>query len=210
MASNHTENYGLCQWEATDQVLRTDFNEDNAKIDGGLEQLRGAMERKAEQTVVDALSQTVAQKADQRALETEINARAEAVAVLSEKAGMQLIRRMTLAEGSEKIKLDLSDVDWNRWAMVHILIIPVIDDTYDVGSSAGGLGLPYRASGSLLMAFYPMFHQNQRIWGTYWPSYQGSQEISTTMTFQSLQYMDFSATNYIFLPGTVIEVWGQK
>lgn len=33
MASNYTENYGLCQWEATDQVLRTEFNEDNAKID---------------------------------------------------------------------------------------------------------------------------------------------------------------------------------
>ena len=33
MASNYTENYGLCQWEATDQVLRTEFNEGNAKMD---------------------------------------------------------------------------------------------------------------------------------------------------------------------------------
>lgn len=33
MASNYTENYGLCQWEATDQVLRTEFNEDNKKAD---------------------------------------------------------------------------------------------------------------------------------------------------------------------------------
>lgn len=39
MASNFTENYGLCQWEATDQVLRTDFNEDNAKIDVALKGL---------------------------------------------------------------------------------------------------------------------------------------------------------------------------
>ena len=36
MASNYTEQYGLCQWEATDQVLRTDFNEDNAKIEAAL------------------------------------------------------------------------------------------------------------------------------------------------------------------------------
>lgn len=36
MASNYTENYGLCQWEATDQVLRTEFNEDNAKLDDAL------------------------------------------------------------------------------------------------------------------------------------------------------------------------------
>lgn len=33
MASNYTENYGLCQWEATDQVLREEFNQDNDKID---------------------------------------------------------------------------------------------------------------------------------------------------------------------------------
>lgn len=37
MASNYTENYGLCQWEATDQVLRTEFNDDNQKVDAALE-----------------------------------------------------------------------------------------------------------------------------------------------------------------------------
>lgn len=37
MASNYTENYGLCQWEATDQVLREEFNQDNAKIDAMFE-----------------------------------------------------------------------------------------------------------------------------------------------------------------------------
>lgn len=37
MASNQTSSYGLSQWEATDQVKRTDFNADNAKIDAALE-----------------------------------------------------------------------------------------------------------------------------------------------------------------------------
>ena len=36
MASNQTANYGLNQWEATDQVVRADFNADNAKIDAAL------------------------------------------------------------------------------------------------------------------------------------------------------------------------------
>lgn len=36
MASNYTTNFGLCQWEATDQVQRTEFNVDNAKIDAAL------------------------------------------------------------------------------------------------------------------------------------------------------------------------------
>ena len=42
MATNHTTNYQLCQWEATDKVLRTDFNEDNAKIDAALSALAAA------------------------------------------------------------------------------------------------------------------------------------------------------------------------
>lgn len=36
MASNYTSNYGLCQWETADQVLREEFNEDNRKVDGTL------------------------------------------------------------------------------------------------------------------------------------------------------------------------------
>ena len=45
MASNYTENYGLCQWEATDQVLRTVFNEDNRKVDEALSDLAEARKR---------------------------------------------------------------------------------------------------------------------------------------------------------------------
>ena len=45
MASNYTENYGLCQWEATDQVLREEFNQDNEKIDAALGEL-AALEAK--------------------------------------------------------------------------------------------------------------------------------------------------------------------
>lgn len=36
MASNQTQNYGLSQWELTDNVRMEDFNEDNAKIDAAL------------------------------------------------------------------------------------------------------------------------------------------------------------------------------
>lgn len=39
MASNYTEHYGLCQWKATDQVLREEFNQDQAKIDEALKAL---------------------------------------------------------------------------------------------------------------------------------------------------------------------------
>ena len=44
MSTNHTPNYNLCQWEPGDQVKRTDFNEDNAKIDAALMGLAAKME----------------------------------------------------------------------------------------------------------------------------------------------------------------------
>jgi len=41
MSANYTENYNLCQWEPSDPVLRTDFNEDNAKLDAALASIAG-------------------------------------------------------------------------------------------------------------------------------------------------------------------------
>lgn len=66
MASNYTEQYKLCQWEATDQVLRTDFNEDNQKIEVELTRLSSEATRlDAEKanassfsTMVDILAET--------------------------------------------------------------------------------------------------------------------------------------------------------
>ena len=60
MASNQTTNYQLNQWESTDQVLRTDFNADNAKLDAVLAGLAEDVSGKAGQTALDALSSTVA------------------------------------------------------------------------------------------------------------------------------------------------------
>lgn len=44
MATNQTTNYQLNQWESTDQVLRTDFNADNAKLDVALADLAEGLE----------------------------------------------------------------------------------------------------------------------------------------------------------------------
>ena len=56
MATNQTTNYQLNQWEPTDQVLRTDFNADNAKVDTALADLA---ENKADQADLDTLSGAV-------------------------------------------------------------------------------------------------------------------------------------------------------
>ena len=66
MATNQTANYDLNQWLSTDQVLRTDFNADNAKLDAVLAGLAETAAGKAEQTSLDAL---VASKAEQTAVD---------------------------------------------------------------------------------------------------------------------------------------------
>ena len=73
MASNYTENYGLCQWEATDSFVRTEFNQDNARIDAALKDLE---DTKAEQAALSSLSATVSGKASQssvNSLSTAVN-----------------------------------------------------------------------------------------------------------------------------------------
>ena len=57
MATNYTTNYQLNQWEPTDQVLRTDFNADNAKLDAAL---AGLDSGKADGAALEALSTQVA------------------------------------------------------------------------------------------------------------------------------------------------------
>ena len=44
--------YNLNQWEATDKVLRTEFNEDNSKIDAALNSLAGQVAGKAAQSAM--------------------------------------------------------------------------------------------------------------------------------------------------------------
>ena len=45
MSTNKTTHYQLNQWEPEDKVLRTEFNEDNLKIDQALAALAGAVPR---------------------------------------------------------------------------------------------------------------------------------------------------------------------
>ena len=61
MSSQKTEHYELNQWLATDQVLRTDFNADNAKIDGALAEKAQAADLEALSSAVSGLSATVAE-----------------------------------------------------------------------------------------------------------------------------------------------------
>ena len=101
MATNQTANYDLNQWLSTDQVLRTDFNTDNAKVDAALAGLAETAAGKAEQTSLDAL---VASKAEQ----TAVDALSAQVAALPRIAAGTYVGTGT-SDSSGPCRLDFTD-----------------------------------------------------------------------------------------------------
>ena len=185
MASNYTENYGLCQWEATDQVLRTEFNEDNTKVEAAL----------------NTLAENVAQKADQTAL--------DAVETLATKSRFTKLQEIKTATASARIVIDLSDVDWSQWDKVHLDMITTngsqmemyINNTSSqyvltVGGSQG----KYQPRVTLYVGFQPerMIFLGQR-----------NAFYSTGTTFSQLKQLIIYGSDDMD-PGALFEVWGEK
>ena len=67
MANSYTANYGLCQWEAGDQFIRSEFNQDNAKIDAALKRVAdtAAADLQAVKVQLQSAAQTAQDTAEQ-------------------------------------------------------------------------------------------------------------------------------------------------
>lgn len=67
MASNYTTNYGLCQWESGDQFIRSEFNQDNQKIDTALKRVAdtAAADLQAVRVQFQSAAQTAQSTAEQ-------------------------------------------------------------------------------------------------------------------------------------------------
>ena len=86
MSARKTENYQLNQWEASDQVLREDFNRDNTLLDSALALLAEQVSTKAETSALNALSTRVNKKADMETLTAvlqKLNLKADSSSVTS-------------------------------------------------------------------------------------------------------------------------------
>ena len=114
-----TANYKLNQWEASDPVLRADFNADNAKIDAAI---------KAE---VDA--RTSAVQAVQSALNTEISTRSQSMGTLTEQTKLHTILTYNQRSSTQQFTVDLSNVDWSQWRQVYLVF-----QLYGSGTCSGG------------------------------------------------------------------------
>jgi len=94
MASNYTSNYSLCQWEASDKVLRTEFNADNAKIDAAIKAVDSRVDGKASNLALSSLQSTVNglknSKADKTALDSVKTTVSQHTSTLDKKGNCQI------------------------------------------------------------------------------------------------------------------------
>ena len=230
MSNNHTTNYNLNQWEATDKVLRTDFNEDNAKIDAALKTnadaiaaetaaRTAAVNSKADAATVAALSETVSSKADAAtvtALSQTVAGKADQADVdaLTAKAGTQLIKRVTLSETAEYYHFDLTDIDWSQWSTVTIRLKPtlVTGDTFRFYLYMGNVApqLTYNPIPLAVLHLFPLFDETSKILGLFFPGNHEGNGLQFDYTYSQIKKLELSPEESDFLAGSVFEVWGNK
>jgi len=144
MASNYTPNFNLCQWEAEDQVLRTDFNTDNARIDA-------ALAAKADKSALNSLQGTVNSlstgKADQSALDALKTTVNQQGATLAGKGNCQIyaVRHTGTGSYGESSPTSLTFPSVPELVLIArggqtLILIPGETVTWTIGSS-GGVGM---------------------------------------------------------------------
>ena len=204
MASNQTSNYGLNQWEATDQVLRTEFNADNLKIDTALKTLSSQVADKAAQSTVNSLTQVVCSKANQSQVDE-----------LAAQVGHQLLSQASLTEGSEYVKLDLSATDWTKWSMIIVTFQPVLDSGSSFSVSITGTErereLDDYFTSHVRLHLFPGYDPEVTLFGQVWPEagYDGNYFMGTFPIGQCTGGY-FSAFRTTFLTGTIAKAWGVR
>ena len=102
MSTNKTQHYQLNQWEAEDAVLRTEFNEDNQKIDGALSALSAGLEGAATVEQLTALS--------------------GALQSVQAANRLELLLDRTLTQNTEKVALDVSQLDMGSYLKLFLVV----------------------------------------------------------------------------------------
>ena len=150
---DHTTNYQLSQWEATDRILMSDFNDDNAKIDAALKSQADAIAAKAAQSALDTVSgQLAAEVAQRQAADT----------ALENQVGLKLIKTVDVPSGSGSAQVSLTDLAWGSWKTVHMLLHLPMRDGHTVMCYLNGNTDASVADATgdtrCLVSFFPMYN----------------------------------------------------
>lgn len=179
---NRTSNYNLCQWEETDRVRRTDFNEDNAKIDQAMAQERAARE---------AVSGRV----------TEV----------SERAGAKLLRSTSpLTQGVTSYLILFEGINWSQWKMVYLMLeltSTYVSYGYNSTHSRGHL-----SRGRHIILYFPLFNSEHLAAGHNVMSSSGEAIVCTGQNYKDFtkMYLFNDDSSVPISPGTYYQIWGEK
>lgn len=114
--ASYTENYQLHQWEPEDNFLRTDFNQDFARLDAAL---RAAEDRAAAATATAAEeAQAAIQELDQRASAATNAAAAEAQAAIQELDARAAQERQSILNKANRALSDLERQGYNLYNLL--------------------------------------------------------------------------------------------
>ena len=202
MATNHTTNYQLNQWEATDQVLRTDFNQDNAKLDAALAAHDTALAGKASVTDLEAVEEE---------LDAETAARTALAAQLEAKTGLHLLQTTTLTGPAYSLGLDPATVDWTQWKHLYLCLSPQLEQntTYNLvfNNHADYRLIRYGGSGFTLQLF-PLNGHSPLCSGLL--LFQSPAPFCFDFSWAQLTDIGIESSGGAFVAGTKFTVLGEK
>ncbi len=134
MSTNKTQNYHLHAWEASDDFLRSEFNENFAAIDGVMKAIAGTVS--AEQTAREKAVSAEAKSRD-AAVKAEAAARSAAVADLDGRKA-EIVFGMYQGDGKKSRFIDLG------FTPKAVYVCDFQGRTHDInnGTIFGGLALP--------------------------------------------------------------------
>ena len=161
-----TTNYQLCQWDGEDRILRTDFNEDNAKIDAALKShansiagINSTLPGKADAATVTSLTNKLNTEIQERKDAVTAEAAARAQADNTEKAAREAA---DTAEAAARAQGDAAEAAARTAALALKGNCQIYYNTY-VGDGAETKTLTF--PGKPLMAF--VMGDNQLLEGLY-------------------------------------------
>jgi len=208
MASNQTQHLKLCQWEADDEVLRVDFNADNAKIDAavtGVEQKLSTSVAAVEKKIQAAQTQAAtAVQAAERKIDTVQSQLAASVKTVEDKVAAETAR----AKAAESA-LTAAAEDTAAYIGNCIVVTGTYKGTGGYGSSHYcGLSFPYKPMLVLLEKDFilrrgvtttviPFGSSTQQLhvsWGSKsvtWYSYNGTSEHQCNLSGTTYHYVAF-------------------
>ena len=196
-----TPNFSLSQWEFSDRIRMEDFNNDNLQMDNTLQELTESI---AAETAARKSAVSAEASARTAAVQAETAARNSAIAALEQRSTLQVVKSITLTEGTTSYSLSFAGIDWSKWREVILTIDLIHQGNYKIipmGQSQ--LGLTSEPSTIIMYPMYRGDHSCMGIWlGQTYPAFRLSASFQDTVLYIS------SSEGKVFAPGSKFTMYG--